>query len=233
MVIGIMDSGKGGLAVLAEAIKAGLSERYVFYADNRNAPYGGKSAEELFALTMRGCEIMRKMGANAVIIACNTATTAALNKLRLLADYPIFGVRPPVVEAVARPLLVTGTEGTIERVRRDYTKGGVLLCPLPKLAGLIEKGGDAKTLRSYLRENLPNGGYKGVVLGCTHYALCRELFTELYPDAVIYEGGELLIRKLVKLFNRLIGKTDAEVEIIFSGADKTAEYAETLARLLN
>ncbi len=98
--IAVLDSGVGGISVLRELIKIMPNEDYIYYGDSKNAPYGTKSKEEVRALTIRCAERLFEQGAKGLVVACNTATSAAVRVLREMYPYiPIVGIEPAVKPA--------------------------------------------------------------------------------------------------------------------------------------
>ena len=101
MPIGFFDSGVGGLSVLREAVKLMPNEHYVYFGDSKNAPYGVKKVEEIKDLTYKAVEFLIEKGAKAIVVACNTATSAAVASLRVTyPSIPIIGIEPAVKPAV-------------------------------------------------------------------------------------------------------------------------------------
>ncbi|NLM83142.1 MAG: glutamate racemase, partial [Clostridiales bacterium] len=114
MLIGFFDSGVGGLTVLARALKEISGADYLYYADTRFVPYGTKTKEEVRARTLEAAEFLFQNGAEILVVACNTATSAAIETLRAKYSAPIIGMEPAVKPAVQchqdKRILVTATE---------------------------------------------------------------------------------------------------------------------------
>jgi len=99
--IGFIDSGVGGVSVLKEAVKLLPNENYIYFGDSKNAPYGIKSVKEVQKLTFDACEFLINHNAKALVIACNTATSAAINELRKkYKSIPVIGIEPALKPAV-------------------------------------------------------------------------------------------------------------------------------------
>ena len=200
--IAVFDSGLGGISVLRELRRQLPQERFLYFGDSANAPYGTRPTEEIRALTLKNAEHLFSMGAKALVLACNTATSAAVDELR--ARYPekiIIGIEPALKPAVDRhpngKILVMATEATLRErkfaalMERYGAHCQICKCPCPALVELVERGqtsGDAveAALRGYLADYLlppPDA----VVLGCTHYPFLRAAVR-----AVVGEGPELL-----------------------------------------
>lgn len=200
--IAVFDSGLGGISVLRELRRQLPQERFLYFGDSANAPYGTRPTEEIRALTLKNAERLFSMGAKALVLACNTATSAAVDELR--ARYPekiIIGIEPALKPAVDRhpngKILVMATEATLRErkfaalMERYGARCQICKCPCPVLVELVERGqtsGDAveAALRGYLADYLlppPDA----VVLGCTHYPFLRAVVR-----VVVGEGPELL-----------------------------------------
>lgn len=192
--IGFFDSGLGGISVLKEAVRLMPGERFIYYGDSKNAPYGVKKTEEIKALTYAAVEKLLDMGIKGLAVACNTATSAAVRQLRL--DYPnlpIVGIEPavkPAVEAcTGGRILVMATPMTIKQEKfhillSKYEQQAEII-PVP-CAGLMEfvENGDLESefLDSYYRGNIApyiTEDTETIVLGCTHYSFLRPHLRQL------------------------------------------------------
>lgn len=101
MPIGFFDSGVGGLSVLREAIKLLPNEDFIYFGDSKNAPYGTKSVDEVRELSFKASELLLKYSVKAIVVACNTATSAAIENLRnTYKNMPIIGIEPALKPAV-------------------------------------------------------------------------------------------------------------------------------------
>ena len=197
----MIDSGVGGLSVLALARKKLPEENFLFYADAANAPYGDKKPEEIRALLHKIIQSVSDKRIKAILIACNTATSAAAAVLREELDIPVIGVEPALKPAVLNTtgqVVVLATRLTIreEKFRKllDQYKEGRDIVPLscPGLMEIVEKDPEGKEAGAYLEDVI--GPYRttaeAVVLGCTHYIFLRPLFGRLFPEIRIFDGNE-------------------------------------------
>ena len=202
--IGVFDSGQGGLTVLSRLVDLMPNEDYVFYGDSANAPYGVKSKEEVYQLAKRVVdELIDKHQVKAVMIACNTATSAAADRLRREYSLPIIGIEPAVKPAAeenpGRQVVAMATSLTLEQDKFNQLVAGcaepgqVAKVPAPKLVELIEKGQtDSPAIYQYLEELLAPyaGKAAGVVLGCTHFPFAKQAIQEILgPQAKVYDGA--------------------------------------------
>ena len=178
-MIGILDSGIGGVSVLCEIIKLIPCGKFIYYSDSINNPYGDKSEEEIYSIVKNIVNYLLKRKCVAIVLACNTASAICVKRLR--EEYPntLFIAIEPAYKMVhdynpQDKTLVMATKGTLNSEKflalyRKYDNGKTILLPCRGLADIIERGDMAK-VDIYLEENLKD--YKdvnNVVLGCTHY----------------------------------------------------------------
>jgi len=194
--IGVFDSGVGGLTVLRAIHDRLPLERTVYVADLQRFPYGPRYQEEVKGFAFEIIRYLESRDVKLVVIACNTATAAALNQAREVFDVPIVGVISPgaqaAVEATRRSVVgVISTEGT--RLSQEYLHAikeldpmvGVYQKACPELVEIVEAG-DAESPRAEaaLRRDLAEIARLGadvLVLGCTHYPLLRPTIDRVYP----------------------------------------------------
>ena len=215
--IGIMDSGLGGLSVLREAVRLMPQENFIYYGDSANTPYGTRTVQEIRELTENCVRYLVGRGVKEIIIACNTATSAAAIYLReKYADIPIIGIEPAMKPAVLKHpggnILITGTEVTLrEQKFRDQLKiyegqANVQLQPLGGIVGFVERGqADSPELEEYLQETLSPWAERGLdamVLGCTHFPFVKEQIRRIVgPRTEIMDGAEGTVREAMRQLN--------------------------------
>ena len=203
--IAVFDSGVGGISVLRHLRKWMPNERYLYFGDSANAPYGSRPTEEIRRLAENVAEYLLTRGIKALVVACNTATSAAIGALR--EKYPeliVIGIEPalkPAVDAfpggtigvLATP--VTLREEKFRRLVESYSGHcRVIDLPAPGLSQLVEHGlGDSEEAEALLRPILAPwaGKMDALVLGCTHYpfavATIRRIMGE---DILLLDGGD-------------------------------------------
>ena len=210
--IAVFDSGVGGISVLRELIKIMPNENYIYYGDSKNAPYGMKDKETVKNLTIAAAEYLFEQGAKGLVVACNTATSAAVRVLReIYPDIPIVGIEPAVKPAATRRknsrVLVMATPMTIreekfQNLMAKYTDmAEIIPLPCPGLMDFVERGDvSSADFRSYLEELLfvhRIHPVDSVVLGCTHYPFAKDMIKEvLGPDVIVFDGGEGTAREM-------------------------------------
>jgi glutamate racemase len=214
MSIGVFDSGIGGLTVLKEAIRLLPHENYLYYADTKNVPYGTKPKEEVRGYIFDAVDFFARQGVEALVVACNTATSIAIHDLRKRYSFPIIGMEPAVKPAVEkvddRRVLVLATPITVREkklhdlVERLDSEDIVDLHALPGLVEFAEKFVfDEDTVIPYLLEEFSRydlSEYGAVVLGCTHFVFFRKHFERILPKGVdIIDGNKGTVNRLKNL----------------------------------
>ena len=207
--VGMFDSGVGGISVLKQAMRALPHERFVFYGDTLNAPYGTQPREEVLRLSRRVVEWLLNKGAKAILIAGNTATSAAAADLRNeYAGLPIIGMEPALKPASLLHsdgvVLSMATPGTIagEKYARLYALygQGVVSLPCEGLMEFAERGEmDSPALKAYLAGVFApyrDKKVEAVVLGCTHYVFLRSAIASFFPGVSLIDGNEGTVRQL-------------------------------------
>ena len=204
--IAVIDSGVGGISVLRELLKIMPWENYLYFGDSANAPYGSKSKSEVLELTRANLKALRERGIKALVIACNTATSAAAAALRAEnPDLPIIGIEPaikPAATLLESPrIIVMATPLTLKQEKylslahRFSENSEIIPLPCPGLVELIEGGDlDSPAIDEYLEELFaPYADKKAdaVVLGCTHYPHVKDAIARHAPGSpIIIDGGE-------------------------------------------
>ncbi len=210
--IGVFDSGLGGISVLRACVALLPQENFLFFGDSANAPYGEKPLEEVRRLTVAAVDRLLAQGVKAVVVACNTATSAAIGLLRQAhPELPIIGIEPAVKPAAqadnSSSVIVMATPLTIredkyQRLAAAFCdQADVISLPCKGLAEMVEQGiFDGPILDAYLQELLLPFRYCNVdyiVLGCTHYPFVRQAIARNFgrPVAII-DGSDGTARQL-------------------------------------
>lgn len=183
-MIGIIDSGIGGFGIYREVKKLLPSERVVYFADQANFPYGDKSEQEIQELIEHAIEEVARAGATCVVVACNSASVAALGSARARYALPIIGTVPGIKPAAGQSKTKRiGVIGTTQTISSDYSdeltkKFGsdatIIAKPCPGLADAIERGEDVRPLLEKVLPSLLAKKIDTLVLACTHYPLIRK-----------------------------------------------------------
>ena len=214
--IGVFDSGLGGLTALRELARIMPDEDLVYFGDTGRVPYGGRSKDILVKYARQDVTFLRTFNPKAIVIACGTVSTTALDVLREENDIPVFGVVEPAVRAAAQltkngKIGLIGTKASIrsgayERALDALRPGTAVTaraCPL--LVPLVENGrfqpGDivAETVAAEYLAPVKASGADALILGCTHYPLLKEIIgAYMGPDVALVDVGEQCARWVKK-----------------------------------
>lgn len=213
--IGIFDSGVGGLSVWREVRRALPGESLIYFGDGANCPYGGRTREEITRFTTDAVEWLVGRGAKLVVVACNTATAAAIDAVRSRFDIPIVGMLPAVKPAAAETqtgvVAVLATDSSIrgEGLKR-YIDEFAAEVEVVTAAGegfveLVEQGReDSPEALERVRgvvEPLIARGVDRLVLGCTHYPFLNDAIRRVVGDreVAIIDPSEAIARRVAQL----------------------------------
>ncbi len=206
--IGVFDSGVGGISVLADLVKLMPHEHFWYFGDTLHAPYGTKSPDEVRGYCMDIAQQMLKLPVKAIVIACNTASSAGAQLMRDTFDLPIIAMEPALKPASEMRhggrILVMATPNTLRlpKFQQLYARYGAGAVPVP-CPGLMEyvENMDDQGARKYLQDLFSSYFDKGpvdaVVLGCTHYVFLKPLIRELLPpQTAVIDGNAGTARQL-------------------------------------
>jgi len=226
--IGVFDSGFGGLTVLKALLELIPDADYAYFGDTARLPYGSKSVETVARYAVEAAHYLEVHGARMLVIACNTATALALDRITAAAHVPVVGVIEPGTEAAFaatrnQKIVVIGTEATISShaYRKSLEARGLstrekacpLLVPLVE-EGWIEHSVTEQIARIYLAEAFGDGFSDAdtLVLGCTHYPLLKTLLRRVVPEHVsIVDSAESTARAVAAHLQQFVAATgDAE-----------------------
>ena len=236
-IIGILDSGVGGISVLRRAVQLLPNENFLFYGDNANAPYGRRPLEEIRTLSRQATDYLLEKDVKALVIACNTITSAYAETLRAEVSIPVIGMEPAVKPAsLARSggkILALATRATLslERFSRLMEHYGEGVIPLEGkgLVEIVEAGRanspEARTALAAIFEPYRDQQIDAIVLGCTHYPFLRRQIESFFPKAQIFDGLDGTARQLRRRLEDagLLTKQSAPGQVRFEtsgGTDK-------------
>ncbi|WGK65536.1 glutamate racemase [Croceiramulus getboli] len=229
--IGFFDSGVGGTSIWRAVINELPYESTRYLADSANAPYGERSADEIIALSHKNTRLLLEMGCKLIVVACNTATTNAIDQLRAAYPIPFIGIEPAIKPAALqsknKAVGILATRGTLssklfsqtaDRFAKDIEiieVVGTGLVPLIE-AGKIQSSEMRKLLASYLAPML-EAKIDFLVLGCSHYPYLIPLLKELLPSEVqIIDSGAAVARQthlVLKQKDILQGQAEADHQL--------------------
>ena len=245
--VGFFDSGIGGLAILLEAARLLPHHNLLYYADTAHFPFGSQASEEIIKRSLHAARFLTRHGAEAIVVACNTASTVALPVLRRTLDRPFVGVVPAVKPAAAvskaRRVAVLATEGTLRsdafhQLVEQFASGiHVLPLPAPGLAGYVERGDlDTPDTLQALEHCLAPAqelGVDSLVLGCTHYSFLRPAIERvLGPGIAIVECTAAMAQQVALIATRSTDPSPAvarQARYVTSG--NPIDLSDTLDRL--
>ena len=222
--IGIFDSGIGGTSIWS-AIHALLpNEKTIYLADSKNAPYGQKSKEEIVALSMKNTDFLLQMNCKLIVVACNTATTNAIQELREKYDVPFIGIEPAIKPAATHSktqiIGILATQGTLNsalfnKTTEKYQDTKIIEQVGHGLVQLIENGAInspemTALLQSYLTPMI-EANIDYLVLGCSHYPYLIPQIQKILPSHIqIIDSGEAVAKQTQKILREKIGFSSAE-----------------------
>ena len=210
-LIGVFDSGVGGLSILDEALRQLPHHHYIYLADSVNAPYGEKSSEWIAARSLALCRHLADKGCDAIVLACNTATAEAIKHIRNELPIPIIGVEPGIKPAAMQSQNhIVGVLATEATLKSD--KFNALLNTLPSDCHFIKQAGaglvpliecgkadseDTLELLAKHLEPIQDAGADTLVLGCTHYPFLRKAIRKLLGESItLIDTSDAVVRQL-------------------------------------
>lgn len=250
--IGVFDSGLGGLTALRSLRKILPAETLIYFGDSARVPYGGKSRETLLKYARQDVRFLRTFDLKAILVACGTVSTTALETLQAENDLPIVGVVEPTC---CRAVSVTvkkkvGLIATLASVRSGAYEAAlrridpaveVIGAACPLFVPLVESGrfqrGDIviETVAEEYLSPLRNAGVDTLILGCTHYPLLEGVIGEIMgPDVTLVSAGEeaaFQLKRLLKAQN-LRADTQRQGETAFFVSDRVEDFARMASMFL-
>lgn len=216
--VGLFDSGVGGLTVLHECLVNVPHEDFIYLGDTASFPYGPRTIDNVRALAFRNTSFLVAQGVKLIIVACNSATAAALPQLQAAFDTPIVGVvmpgaRAAVQETRNRRVGLMATEATVRSASYQQAlqtlDAGLDVYPVecPRLAPLIQEGDISsveveEAVRQYVAP-LKSAGCDTVILGCTHYPLVTPMLRRLLgPGVSLINSAEEIAREVIEMLER-------------------------------
>ena len=228
--IGIFDSGIGGTSIWAAIHQLLPNEKIIYLADSKNAPYGQKSKAEIIALSIKNVEFLLKMDCKLIVIACNTATTNAIQELRARYPIPFIGIEPAIKPAATnsktQTIGILATQGTLNselfhKTTEKYHNTKIIEQVGHGLVQLIENGNInsaemTQLLHSYLTPMM-EANIDYLVLGCSHYPYLIPQIKEILPNHIkIIDSGEAVAKQTRKVLQEKVGfASNQKSEAIF------------------
>ncbi len=229
--IAIIDSGVGGLSVLKNLYNSFPNEKFLYFGDNDNAPYGNKDKKILLEITKKNIDFIKSFGVKILILGCNTLSALILDEIKEYSNILTFGVFPPVEYAIGKgkKVLLLSTVRTAERYA---SIDGLDTLGLIDLAKDVEKNHFFLSdidIKNHI-ENLSvghftnqKGYYDAIILGCTHYFFVKNKIIDHFQPREIFSSEDFIVKELNKYckLSKTIEKS-RENNILFVG--KNAEF---------
>lgn len=222
--IGIFDSGIGGTSIWAAIHQLLPNEKTIYLADSKNAPYGQKSKAEIIALSMKNVDFLLKMDCKLIVVACNTATTNAIQELRTKYDVPFIGIEPAIKPAATnsktQTIGILATQGTLNselfhKTTEKYHNTKIIEQVGHGLVQLIESGNInspemTQLLLSYLNPMI-EANIDYLVLGCSHYPYLIPQIKKILPNHIrIIDSGEAVAKQTQNILKEKVGFSSNE-----------------------
>ena len=222
--IGIFDSGIGGTSIWSAIHELLPNEKTIYLADSKNAPYGQKTKAEIVSLSIKNTELLLKMGCKIIVVACNTATTNAIQELRAKYNVPFIGIEPAIKPAATNSktqiIGILATQGTLNselfnKTTEKYQNIKIIEQVGHGLVQLIENGkinSDemTKLLHSYLNPMI-EANIDYLVLGCSHYPYLIPQIKKILPEHIqIIDSGEAVAKQTKNVLQEKIGFSTEE-----------------------
>ncbi|TLP78789.1 glutamate racemase [Maribacter sp. ACAM166] len=249
--IGIFDSGIGGTSIWGKIQELLPFEDCIYLADSKNAPYGEKSEEIILDLSIKNTEYLLSLGCKIIVIACNTATTNAIDYLREKYKVPFIGIEPAIkpaaINSQSKIVGVLATKGTLSSslfhsTTKNHAEGITILEQRGTgLVEIIEKGklqSDElyRLLEAYIKPMLEKG-MDYLVLGCTHYPYLIPILKKILPaDIKIIDSGQAVARQtktVLKKFDLLTTSTELGTYQFYSNGDEKVLFNILQSNKLN
>lgn len=244
--IGFFDSGVGGISVLKTAFMLMPNENYIYYGDSENAPYGEKTEEQIKKLSLSSGEFLFNKGVKAIVVACNTATSAAVLMMRERFNIPVVSMEPAVKPAlcVQGKIVVLATPATVAQTRykrlieRLGARNKVVSIGCAGLVELIERVQvDEKSVRTCLEKCFSgiDTDVGAVVLGCTHFTLIEPIIKSYTDKAFgagcrVFDGRFGTVRRLKDVLtqNDILNNNEEQGRVEFYSSGKDSQIYKTL-----
>ncbi|EDM24465.1 glutamate racemase [Caminibacter mediatlanticus] len=226
---GIFDSGVGGLSVAREILKSKLFDEIIYFGDTARVPYGNKNESTIIRYSLECLEFLKNFNIDFLVVACNSASSVAIEELRKEVSFPVVGVIEAGIKAIENEnknsnILLIGTKRTISSSKYQNALislgfKNIISIATPLLVPLVEEGiVEGKIVddifEMYFR-NLDKEKIDIIILGCTHYPFLEKSFKKHFPNAKLIHSGQAIVKLLKKEYN-LKPKQISKIEIYAS-----------------
>lgn len=248
-MIGIFDSGIGGLSILTEVQKVLPGSDLWYYGDTANVPYGGRSDDGIRALSVRAAAFLKKGNPDLIVAACNTATSVAIGEVRAsLPDVPVVGVVPVLKTAAeytkSGKIAVLATEATLNSasyrtLKEKFSKGKqVFELALPEWVTLVERGiidgPEVEKSVAVVAARVKEFGADIVALGCTHFPFLHAAIGAALPDIDILDSGPAVARQVGRVLrnNKRLPPKGVKGTVSYFCSGDAATFSAVATKLL-
>ena len=240
---GIFDSGIGGISVAREILKAKLFDEIIYYGDTARVPYGNKNESTIIRYSLEALEFLKNFDIDFLVVACNTASSVAIEELKKEAPFPVVGVIEAGIEAVKKEnknsnILLIGTRGTIKSNKYQFLlkKEGfknIISIPTPLFVPLVEEklyeGKIVDDVFELYFSKIDKNKIDIIILACTHYPFLSNSLKKHFPNAKLIHSGQAIVDLLRTSFN-LTSKNRTSIKLFAS--DNIEEFREKTNFLL-
>ncbi|MEO1923750.1 MAG: glutamate racemase [Nautiliaceae bacterium] len=241
---GVFDSGIGGLSVAKEILSAGLFKEIIYFGDTARVPYGNKNESTIIRYSLEALEFLKNFDIDFLVIACNSASSVAIEELKKEASFPVVGVIEAGVKAVEKEnknsnILLVGTKRTINSGKYQYLlrkKGfnNIISIATPLFVPLVEEGFTEGKIVDDIFEiyfkNINKEKIDIIIMGCTHYPFLSSSFQKHFPNAKLIHSGQAIVELLKEQYN-LLPKFDSTITLFAS--DNPEELRKRAKEWLN
>jgi len=225
---GVFDSGIGGLSVASELLKAKLFDEIIYFGDTARVPYGNKNESTIIRYSLEALEFLKNFDIDFLVVACNSASSVAIEELRREAGFPVVGVIEAGVKALNAPkesnILLTGTKRTVKSNKYQNMLShlgyqNIMSVATPLFVPLVEEGITEGKIVDEVFElyfgDIDKNGIDYVILGCTHYPFLAKSFQKHFPNAKLIHSGQAIVELLKNEYD-LKEKSDTSIKLFAS-----------------
>jgi len=206
---GVFDSGIGGLSVASELLKSKLFDEIIYFGDTARVPYGNKNESTIIRYSLEALEFLKNFDIDFLVVACNSASSVAIEELRREAGFPVVGVIEAGVKALNADenskILLTGTRRTInsgkyQKMLQNRGFKDIFSIATPLFVPLVEEeiveGKIVDEVFELYFKNIKKDEIDYIILGCTHYPFLEKSFNKHFPNAKLIHSGQAIVEML-------------------------------------
>jgi glutamate racemase len=241
---GIFDSGVGGLSVAKEVLKSGVFEEIIYFGDTARVPYGNKNESTIIRYSLEALEFLKNFDIDFLIVACNSASSVAIDELKKEASFPVVGVIEAGIKAIENEnkdanILLIGTKRTIksnkyQTLLKEKGFKNIISVATPLFVPLVEEGiTEGKIIDDVFElyfKNIDREKIDFVILGCTHYPFLSTSLKKYFKNAKLIHSGQAIVDMLKKEYG-LTKKYNTSIKLFASDNPKSLkEFARKILK---